>query len=207
MEVGHIVDDNKDLELRWWDSKGDGYLDTLEVYRGDATVPAWVEHFDPQPRPSTLDIDALASEYNGTVLPDAIAEDRATIAVLKQRVSDALAARYEQAAADASIEPEPQRFLLDIASLLYYLKLRDLALSAEAANPYATGQADPTHYDDPKPGDAAPGHYTLGDSVAYWNIAHVLHRLDQQYANGNFRAFRSTLKQLSLEEDKNEPSR
>lgn len=207
MEVGHIVQDKKDLELRWWDSTGDGYLDMLQVYRGDSTVPAWVEHFDPKPRSATLDVSALASEYNVRVLPDAIAEDRATIAALKQRVSDALAAKYEQAAADAADEPERQRFCLDIASLLYYLKLRDEALSAEAANPYATGEADPEHFRDPKSGDAAPGRYTLGDSIAYWRIARVLHRLDQQYANGDFRAFRSTFKQLSLEGNKNEQSR
>jgi hypothetical protein len=201
------VNDNKDLELRWWDSNGDGYLDALEVYRGDSTVPAWVQQFDPKPRPATLDVNALASEYNARVLPDGIAEDRATIAALKQRVSDALAAKYEQAAADSKDQPERQRFCLDIAALLYYLKLRDVALSAEAANPYAAGQADAEHYRDPKAGTAAPGRYTLGDSTAYWTIARVLHRLDQQYANGDFGAFRSTLKQLSLEGNKDEHSR
>jgi hypothetical protein len=206
MEVGHIVDDNKDLELRWWDSRGDGYLDTLEVYRGESTVPVWLEHFDPKPRPVTLDVNALASEYNGKVLLDAIAEDRATIAALKQRVSDALAAKYEQAAADSTNEPERERFCLDIANLLYYLKLRDLARSAEATNPYAAGQADAKRYRDPQSGDAAPGGYTLGDSVAYWTIARVLHRLDQQFANGELRTFRSTLKQLSLNENQNAQS-
>ena len=207
MEVGHIVDDSKDLELRWWDDKVTGYLDTLEIYRGDSTRPAWVEHFDPKPKPAVLDVSALAAEYNRRVLPDAIAEDRATIAELRQRVSDALAAKYEQAAAAASDEPERQRFCLDIASLLYYLRLRDLALSTEAANPYATREPDPQHYRDPKAGDDAPGRYTLGDSIAYWRIARVLHRLDQQYANGDFRAFRSTLKQLSLEGNKDEKTR
>lgn len=207
MDAGHIVDDKKDLELRWWDSKGDGYLDTLEVYRVDSTVPAWVERFDPKPRPAALDVDALASEYNSTVLPDGIAEDRATIAALKQRVSDELAAKYELAAADATDEPERQRFCLDVASLLYYLKLRDRAMAAEGSSPYATGKADSKHYRDPKSGDAAPGHYTLGDSIAYWTIARVLHLLDQQYANGDFRAFRSTLKQLSLEGKKDEQTR
>lgn len=207
IEVGHIVDDNKDLELRWWSDKQDGYLDMLEVYRGDSTVPTWVEHFDPKPRSAALKVFALASEYNGRVLPDAIAEDRATVAELKQHVSDALAAQYEQAAADAKDEPERQRFCLDIASLLYYLKLRNLAQSAEGANPYATGMADPTHFRDPKSGDATPGRYTLGDSVAYWTIARVLHRLDQQYANGDFRAFRSTLQQFSVTGNKDEEPR
>jgi len=202
MEVGHIVDDSKDLELRWWDEAGHGYLDTLEVYRGDSTVPAWVEHFDPKAKPATLNVDALRSRYNGEVLPEAIAEDRATIAALKQRVSDALAAKYEQAAANAGDQAERQRFLLDVASLLYYLQLRDKAMSAEAANAYAGGQTDSAQFQDPQSGDAAPGQYDLGDSVAYWNIARVLHRLDQQYANGDFSEFRSTLTQLSLDQEK-----
>jgi hypothetical protein len=133
------------------------------------------------------------------VLPEAIAEDRATIAALKQRVSDALAEKYEQAAASVGDQAERQRFLLDVASLLYYLKLRDEAMSAEAANAYATGRADSAQFQDPESGDAAPGHYDLGDSVAYWNIARVLRRLDQQYANGEFGEFRSTLTQLSLD--------
>ena len=207
MEIGHIVDQSKDLELRWWDSNGDGYLDTMEVYRGDSTHPIWTEHFNPAPRPAALDVNALASEYNGKVLPDAIAEDRATIAALTQHVSDALAAKYEQAALGAADEPERERFCLDIASLLYYLKLRDLALSAEAENPYDSGLADPARYDDPKAGDGLPGHYTLGDSVAYWTISRILHQLDQEYANGDFHAFRITLKQLSIGEDENGQSR
>ena len=199
MEVGHVVDDSKDLELRWWDGAGHGYLDMLEVYRGGSTVPAWVEHFDPKAKPATLDVNALQSRYNGTVLPEAIAEDRATITALKQRVSDALATKYEQAAASAGDQAERQRFLLDVASLLYYLKLRDEAMSAEAANAYATGQTDSAQFQDPKSGEAAPDHYDLGDSVAYWSIARVLHRLDQQYANGEFGEFRATLTQLSLD--------
>lgn len=207
MEIGHIVDDSKDLELRWWDSKGDGYLDTIEVYRGNSTHPAWTEHFDAQAKPAALDVNALAAVYNRTVLPAAIAEDRATIAALKERVSDPLAAKYVQAAAAAADEPERERFCLDVAGLLYYLKLRDLAMAAEAANPYNNGQPDPARYDDPVAGQAAPGDYTLGDSVAYWTIARVLHQLDQQYANGDFHAFRATMKQLVLREDRNGTSR
>ena len=118
---------------------------------------------------------------------------------MKQFVSDALAVKYEQAAASAGDQAERERFLLDVASLLYYLQLRDKAMSAEAVNAYATGQADSAQFQDPQSGDVAPGHYDLGDSVAYWDIARVLHLLDQQYANGEFGEFRSTLTQLSLD--------
>jgi hypothetical protein len=195
MEVGHIVDNTKDLEFRWWDSKGGRYLDTLEIYRGNSTVPAWVEHFDPQTKPVVVEPDAIAAVYNGTILPDAIAQDRATIAALKRMVSDPLAAKYEQAV-DASDEPERARYCLDIARTLYYLKLRDKAMAAEAANPYSSGQVDAARFRDPQPEGKNDGKYTMGDTLAFWSIVQTLHRLDQQYANGNFQAFRATLSQL-----------
>jgi hypothetical protein len=39
LEAGHLVNDAKDLEFRWWDDRGDGVLDSVEVYRGDSTTP------------------------------------------------------------------------------------------------------------------------------------------------------------------------
>jgi hypothetical protein len=193
MEVGHIVGDAKDLELRWWSSKNDGHLDMLEVYRGDSTTPAWVQPFDSHAKAVALDVNALASVYNGRVLPQAIAEDHATIAALKQYVSDPRAEAYEEAAVSAADEPERARFCLDIARMLYYLKLRERALAAEAAGPYPSGHADAAHYRDTKPKGNARGSYTLGDSVAYWMIARTPHQLDQQFANGDLSTFRVIL--------------
>jgi len=196
MEVGHIVDDIKDLEFRWWDTNGDGHLDTLEIYRGNSTVPAWVEHFDPQAKPVGLNPDAIAAAYNGTILPEAIAQDHATIAALKRLVSDPLAAKYEQAAAAALDEPERARYCLDIARTLYYLTLRDKVMAAEAANPYAGGRVDAPRFRDLHPEGKNNGEYTMGDTLAFWSMVRTLHRLDQQYANGNFQEFRATLPQL-----------
>ena len=117
---------------------------------------------------------------------------------MKQFVSDALAVKYEQAAASAGDQAERERFLLDVASLLYYLQLRDKAMSG-SRQCLCHRAGDCAQFQDPQSGDVAPGHYDLGDSVAYWDIARVLHLLDQQYANGEFGEFRSTLTQLSLD--------
>lgn len=201
MEVGHLVDDAKDLEFRWWDSTGRGYLDTVEVYRGEATTPARVEHFDPHPVGIAIDPDAIAVSYNGRVLPEAIAADLATIAALKRFAGDALAAKYEKAAEQAKDAPERERFCLDIARELYFLQLRDRVMAAEARNPYANRPMDAKRFRDPAPEGGSIGAYTLGDSVAYWSLARTLHQLDVEYADGNLSAFRATLAQLHLGEE------
>ncbi len=197
MEVGHLVDEGKDLEFRWWDASGRGYLDTLEVYRGNSTEPAWVQHFDSRPQPATLDVTVLAQQYNGIVLPRSIAVDRQVIAALKERVTDTLAAQYEQAA-DRAGSLERQRYCLDIARTLYYLRLRDKVMAEEASNPYASRPVDKQRFRDRSP-ETASGEanaYTLGDSERFWSLVRTLHRLDGTYANGDFVAFRATLAQL-----------
>jgi hypothetical protein len=197
MEVGHLGNDGKDLELRWWDASGRGYLDTLEVYRGNSTVPAWVQHFDPRPQLAGLDVEALAQRYNSVVLPRSIAVDRQVIAALKDRVPNALAAQYEQAA-DRAGSLERERYCLDMARLLYYLHLRELVMAKEASNPYASQPVDKQRFRDPAP-ESASGEakaYTLGDSERFWLLARTLHCLDEEYANGEFAGFRKTLAQL-----------
>lgn len=197
LEVGHLLDENKDLELRWWDSSGLGYLDTLEVYRGISTDPVWVQHFDPQPQRTVLDVSTLAKQYNGTVLPKSIAINREVIASLKQHVSDTLAANYEQAAARAD-SLERRRYCLDISRLLYYLRLREMVMAEEASNPYAGRPVDQPRFRDPSPESANGGAnaYTLGDSERLWFLVRTLHHLDEEFANGEFTSFRATLAQL-----------
>jgi hypothetical protein len=204
MEVGHMVNDIKDLELRWWDASGRGYLDTLEVYRGNSTEPIWVQHFDPRTQPAALDIDALAKQYNGTVLPESIAIDRQVIAALKGHVEDALAAQYAQAATGAD-SLERERYCLDIARLLYYLRLRERLMAEEASSPYASWPVDVQRFRDPAP-ESSSGNakaYTLGDSERFWSLVRTLHRMDAEYANGDFVAFRATLAHLARAEDGN----
>jgi hypothetical protein len=202
LEVGHLADESKDLEMRWWDASGRGYLDTLEVYRGDNTEPAWVQHFDPRPQPAAVDVNALAKEYNGSVLPRSIATDRQVIAALKVRVAEALAAKYEQAAAQAG-SLERERYCLDVARMLYYLRLRDRVMAEEALNPYAGQPVDVQRFRDPAP-ESASGKakaYTLGDSEHFWSLVRTLHGLDEEYANGDFVGFEATLAQVSRTEE------
>ncbi len=208
MEAGYLVDDKKDLEFRWWDSSGRGYLDTLEVYRGNATMPAWVEHFHPRAQPAALDVKDMAKEYNATILPQSIAADRQMIADLRRIAPDKLAAKYEQAA-EAAGSLERRRYCLDIARTLYYLRLRDRVMAQEAANPYASGPVDQERFRDPAPESAvgAPAKaYTLGDSEQFWSRVRTLHRLDQEYADGEFTSFSTTLSQLHLEQEPHAPS-
>jgi hypothetical protein len=199
MEAGHLFDDRKDLEFRWWDDDGDGYLDELEIDRGEGATPALRVRFDPKARAAELNADALAAEYNDKVLPDAIAEDRATIAVFAKMVPDERAELYEREAAKAT-EPERVRYCLDVALVLEYLKVRDRVLEKEASNPYATGKLDTKRIRDPKPEAQANGKYSLGDSTEYWQMARTLHRMDGLYANGQLKELRAMLPQLHLEE-------
>ena len=191
LEVGNIVSGQKDLEFRWWDTKKDGYLDTVEVYRGNNTVPSRVAHFDPRTSPAPLIAGVLATTYNNKVLPESIATDTAVIARLKFITRDATADKYEQAAAEAD-SLERRRYCLDIARELLYLRVRDLILAQETALPYPSGVFGEKHFRDPAPGDAASG-YTLGDTMQFWSCARLLHKLDEEYSSGNFEQFSSTL--------------
>ena len=88
IEVGHIVDDAKDLEIRAYDTDHDGYLDTWEVFRTGESRPVRVTHVsDPQATPVALDRKIMMTHYNTRVLPDAIAEEEKSrrLAVLMDR--------------------------------------------------------------------------------------------------------------------------
>lgn len=196
LEVGHLVNDKKDLEFRWWDSDGDGRLDTIEIFRGDDTEPSRIAHLDPHARAASLDPKALAIEYSKSVIPAAIAEDIAVIKMLKSRTSDELAAKYEDAA-NASESQERRRFCLDIARELLFLKLRDEIRKAEARLPYPSKGVDRKRFRDPAKGSAAEG-YTLGDSLQFWELVRSMHELDQYYANADFGKFGKTLQKLRM---------
>lgn len=125
LEVGHLVNDQQDLEFRYFFSTGDGYLDTVEVFAGSDPIPARVSQLkDLRTRPVTLTREFLEEDYNRRVLPEAIAGDQQVIAVLKNVVESPLAAAYESAAAKADMD-ERRRYCLDIARELYFLKARD----------------------------------------------------------------------------------
>ena len=193
LEAGHLVSDQKDLEFRWWDTDGDGYLDTIEVYRGNAATPALVSHFNPRAATAPLIQADLAAAYNNKVLPQSISNDMAVIAAMKLITTDAAASKYEQAAA-SSAAPERKRYCLDIASELLYLRVRDLILAQEAALPYSSGPVNQRRFRDPAAGDASG--YTLGDTLRFWSRVRLLHQLDREYTSGYFKQFIVTLTQF-----------
>jgi hypothetical protein len=183
LEAGHLVSDDKDLEFRWWDSKGDGYLDIVEVFRGDATKPSRTAHFRPQAMPVRLDPASLAIKYQDA-MAKAIHEDESLIDALQKVVSNSLAEKYRKAS-QAADSVERKRYCLDIARELLYLDVRDLVEKAQSQNPYSTAHVDAKQFRNPSPGDVKTG-YTLGDSLRYWESVRTLHAMDEAYANGEF---------------------
>ena len=161
-----LVNQQKDLEFRYFDSDGDGYLDTIKVFAGTDPAPVRTSHVtDVRARPVTLARAEMQADYNNRVLPLAIKQNQQLIGALKQTVNVPLAAAYETEAAKAT-SAERQRYCLDIARELYFLKARDEFYSRNAAGPYP--QLNPA-----KGGTrirtAGPveGGYTLGDTLSY----------------------------------------
>jgi len=187
LEIGHLVNETKDLEFRYFDSDGDGYLDTTQVFEATNPVPVRVSRVrDVRPHPVTLKREAMQDEYNNRILPAAIHDDEVLIGVLKKRVQPPLAAAYETEAGKAE-SAERKRFCLDVAREFYFLRARDLFYARNASNPYlnhppakngsrtfTTGSAD--------------GGYTLGDTLAYWKIARLIESFATAYDNGEIPA-------------------
>ena len=184
LEVGHIVSDEKDLEFRWWDTDGDGVLDTVEVFRGNATEPSRVAHFNPHATAMRLDVSLLTKLYNDRMIPAAIREDLSLIHVMERVVNDPVAARYEKAANEADSQ-ERRRYCLDIARELLYLRLRDLLSDMQKENVYPSTNVDARRFRDPAPGSREKG-YTLGDTLHYWSTVRLLHDMDVAYGDGQF---------------------
>ena len=182
LEAGWLVNKQKDLEFRWFDRDGDGYLDTVEVYRGDSQIPARMSRFDPRAHEVPLDREALDKEYNGRVLPEAIAGDRALIAAMKKWTADPVAESYEAEAARAEM-PERQRYCLDIAREIYFLKTREALAARLATWPYPGGQADRAKWRSVEPGSKERG-YSLGDSLQYWKAVRENNAFEDAYSQG-----------------------
>jgi hypothetical protein len=184
LEVGHIISDEKNLEFRWWDTDGDGLLDTVEVFRGNATEPARVAHFDPHASAVNLDVETLSRLYNSKMIPEAIRRDEVLNKAMRLLISDDTATKYEAAAGQADSQ-ERRRYCLDIARELLYLRVRDLINNEEQSDLYPSANADTKRFRDPVTGTPESG-YTLGDSLRYWNRVRLLHEMDAAYASGEF---------------------
>ncbi len=195
MEVGHLVNDSKDLEFRYRDANGDGYLDTWEVFEGDNPVPVRVSRvFDVKPSAVKLDRAWMQQDYNQRVLPEAIALDRELIEVLKRMGPSTLAEAY-LAEAERSEAAERKRYCLDIAREIYFLRTREALYKRNQEGPYPRGKGAPRGFLNHDRGSIAGG-YTLGDTLAFWNEAKLIDRFVEEYGAGDYRKARETLEAL-----------
>lgn len=199
MEVGHLVDNEKDLEFRYFDTDGDGYLDTTQVFEGTNPIPVRVSHVtDLRTRPVTLTRDWLQADYNNKVLPAAIREDEQLIAVLKPIVQSPVATAYEEAATKAETA-ERRRYCLDIARELYFLKARDAFYTRIAAGPYPKMNPAPKSMRTMTAGPVDGG-FTLGDSLVYWQRSKQIEQFVNSYGAGKMdeaiRAAKELIKSL-----------
>jgi len=185
LEVGHLVNARRDLEIRAFDNNHDGFLDTWEVFKGDSPHPVRRTYVrDPKTRKVPLDPARLGAEYNNKILPEAIEEDEELIAALRGFATDPLAEAYERAAKSAA-PAERRRYCLDVARELYFLQARDVLYARNAAGSYpGLGTA--------APGEAAlslrlgpiKGGYTLGDTLSYWKLAKEIEAFVEDYSQG-----------------------
>lgn len=200
LEVGHIVSDSKDLEIRAYDTDGDGYLDRWEVFREGTAAPVRVTQVkDPKARPVTLDRKSLRDEYNGHVLPEAIADDEQLIAAMKKVAGSDLAAKYE-AAAEQSEMAERKRYLLDVARELYFLAARDALYAKNDSGPYPrlTQQAPERATGQRTAGDhASDKQFTMEDSVNYWKRASLIEEFVRDYGEGDLEGATRVLQKLN----------
>jgi hypothetical protein len=182
LEAGYLVNQQKDLEFRWFDKDGDGRLDTVEVFRPDNPVPVRVSHFDPKARAVALNRDALITEYNTRVLPEAIEANQRFLAALGKLTDDPSADAYVREADKAEM-PERRRYCLDIAREFLFLKVRDLLWTRNAAGPYPQSALDRSKYKSMDAGSSKTG-YSMGDSLRYWQLAHLIEEFNDRYADG-----------------------
>ncbi|MES2221068.1 MAG: hypothetical protein V4587_08895 [Acidobacteriota bacterium] len=196
IEVGHVVDDKKDLEIRAYDSNHDGFLDTWEIFQSGRPTPVRVTRvLDPQARIVPLDRKSMMSEYNEKILPNAISEDQRLIAEMKKVVSSPRAAMYEDAAAKSQML-ERRRYCLDIARELYFLKTRDALYARNDAGDYpALQKAAPQTNLGAGPVDSR---YTIRDTLAYWKLAGQIEQFVDAYGSGHYDEARTDLDAIGL---------
>jgi hypothetical protein len=196
LEAGYLVNQQKDLEFRWFDKDGDGRLDTVEVFRPGNPLPVRVSRFDPRARPAALDRDSLIVEYNTRILPQAIDADQRLIAALGKVGADPTADAYLAEAAKAEM-PERRRYCLDIARELLFLKVRDLLRTRNAEGPYPGSPLDRSKYKSMDAGSVSAG-YSMGDSLRYWQLARQIESFNDEYSAGRFDEAAASLAKIEI---------
>ncbi|HEY3841429.1 MAG TPA: hypothetical protein VGL72_32885 [Bryobacteraceae bacterium] len=194
LEAGYLVNQQKDLEFRWFDQDGDGRLDTVEVFRPDNPVPVRVSHFDPRAAAVALNRDTLIRDYNQRILPQAIEADQRFLAALTKVAQDPLADAYVKEAGNTEM-PERRRYCLDIARELLFLKVRDLLWTRNASGPYPLASLDRSKYKSIEPGSLQTG-YSMGDTLRYWQMARGIEEFIDNYAAGRLEEAASALERI-----------
>ncbi len=195
LEAGHIVDDAKDLEIRAYDTDHDGYLDTWEVFRSGESRPIRVTHVrGPQATPVALSRTRMMAQYNGRIVPDAIAEDQRIIATMKAVATSDLGAKYEHAA-EQSESAERRRYCLDIARELYFESARDALYRQNPADEYLPAAAS-SHLNQ-ESSITGNSSYSIGDTVSYWTRANEIAQFVDAYGNGQYDEARQVLDALT----------
>lgn len=184
IEVGHIVNDGKDMEIRAYDTDHDGYLDTWEVFRTGESKPVRVTHVsNPQATRVVLDRDAMMKQYNGHILPNAIAEDERLIGIMRAGASSEFGAKYERAAEQSEI-PERRRYCLDIARELYFENTLD-ALYRKNPAEYYKPSVGGTQSNQQNSNGNGQG-YDIQDTVSYWKKAAEIESFVEAYGKGRY---------------------
>jgi hypothetical protein len=195
LEAGHVVNQQKDLEIRTFDHDRDGFFDTWQVFEGQGTVPVRVSRVTaPRATMVKLSREMLAEEYNGRILPEAIRENETLIAALKKRAESSSAAAYEDEARGSAFA-ERKRYCLDLARELYFLKVRDALYAGNAAGPYprleqAAGRRTLERA-------TAVDRYTVGDSLAFWKQALAIEGFVVAYGEGRINDAREILERIA----------
>ena len=183
MEVGHLVDNSRDLEVRYFDTNGDGYFDKWEVFLAGNPIPVRVTDVsDPRAQLVPLTRGFLIKDYNQQVLPQAIEQDEQLIGEMKKFVNSSLASEYESAAAKSTMA-ERRRFCLDVAREICFLGVRDELYRRDASADYP-GLAQEAPGNLLKPGPIV-GRYTLGDTLDYWKLAGEIEAFVKDYGSGH----------------------
>jgi hypothetical protein len=196
LEVGHLVDNKKDLEIRYFDSSRKGYIDTWEVFVEGNPNPARVTRVLKGENPRVpLDPDFLTRDYYQRVIPESIAEDQLLIAEMKRFVAVPRAAAYESAAT-ASTTAESRRYCLDVARELYFLQTRDALNSLNGAGDYPSLPQGGIH-PDLSPGPMQ-GRFTVSDTLAFWKLSLQIHDFTVDYGEGRYEESCRDLKEIPV---------
>ena len=197
LEVGHLGEPRKDLEIRWFDRDHDGYLDTRQIYLPDRPDPVHVARFSPRARRVALDREALTKEYHTRVLPEAIADNLRMIEALKKIAPSTAGEAYETLASKAE-HPERKRYCLDIARELHFLAVRDALYARAADSPYPATLVDRSKWRSVAPGSKESG-YSMGDSLRFWSLATQTEQFIQHYDDGRYAEAARTLDAIAAE--------